>query len=104
MTWRDVLAAGAFDPIVGKVREILEPYLAEAPGDERRLNLAIQANLEEYGPDFIYPALRHLVVGYEPDMEADEVYGLFRNALPLHVTFPEEDIWDESNWAEEEQA
>jgi hypothetical protein len=36
---------------------------------------------------FIYPTLRYIREEYEPDMAGDEVYGLFLNALPLHVDF-----------------
>jgi hypothetical protein len=87
MTWRDVLVAGAFDPVIGRAREALEAFLAQYPEEEADLNRAVQANLERYGEGFVYPALRYIREGYEPDMAGDEVYGLFLNALPLHVDF-----------------
>ena len=87
MTWRDVLVAGAFDPIISRVREALEAFLTEHPGEEKDLNHAVQANFRRYGEGFIYPTLQYIRAEYEPDMEGDEVYALFLNALPLHVDF-----------------
>jgi hypothetical protein len=95
MTWRDVLIAGAFDPVIGRVREALEAYLTEYPEDEEDLNRAVQANLEKYGDGFVYPTLHYIREEYEPDMEGDELYGLFLNALPLHVDFGH---WDFEEW------
>jgi hypothetical protein len=87
MTWRDVLIAGAFDPVIGRAREALEAFLARYPEEEEDLNRAVRANFRRYGEGFIYPTLRYIREEYEPDMAGDEVYGLFLNALPLHVDF-----------------
>jgi len=92
MTWRDVLVGGAFDPVIGRVREALEAFLAQYPEEEVGLNRAVQANFRRYGEGFIYPTLRYIRDEYEPDMEGDEVYGLFLNALPVHVDFGHSDF------------
>jgi hypothetical protein len=87
MTWRDVLTGGVFDPIIGRVRKALETFLTQYPEEEEDLNRAVEANFRRYGDGFIFPALHYLREEYEPDMEGDEVYGLFLNALPVHLDF-----------------
>lgn len=94
MTWREMLAAGAFDARIRAYRELLEKAL-EQEGDnraeaEKLMNLALARNLEVLGPAAAHTALANLAAEIErdgADPELIDPISSFFGALPIYVDF-----------------